>query len=69
MPKDKNTDLLLYGISVILALIIHYLALSRITMHSTLHALLGIALLYLVMVVTVFLFHRKNKRRKKNAKR
>jgi len=63
--RSANFSLLIYTISIILTLIVHYFAFSRIVMNSTLHVLLGMVLLYLISVILIFLFGKKTKGGKK----
>jgi hypothetical protein len=63
--RSATFSLLIYAVSIILALIIHYFAFSKIVMHSTLHVLLGIVLLYLISLILIFIFGRKTKGGKK----
>jgi len=63
--RSANFSLLIYTISIILTLIVHYFTFSRIVMNSTLHVLLGMVLLYLISVILIFLFGKKTKGGKK----
>ena len=57
--KTANLNLILYGISIILTLGIHYFLFSGVIMSSTLHVLLGIIIMFLILFVFTIIFNQK----------
>lgn len=63
--KTANFNLILYGISIALTLVIHYFLLSKISMSSTMHVFLGIIILFLILFVFTVIFGGKSRGGKK----
>jgi len=59
--KTTNVNLMLYGISIVLTLLIHYYLLSEVVMSSTMHVFLGIVILFLILFVFTVIFGGKSK--------
>ncbi|MFH1840372.1 MAG: hypothetical protein ABH849_04450 [Nanoarchaeota archaeon] len=54
--KPKNLNLILYGISILITLILHYFIFARIVMHPTLHVLIGLIVLFLILFIFTVIF-------------
>ncbi len=54
--KTQNLNLTLYGISILIALVLHYFLLAKVIMHTTLHVFLGIIILFLILFVFTVIF-------------
>ena len=62
--KPANLNLILYGISIVLTLLIHYFLLSNLVISSTMHVFLGMIILYLILFVFTVIFNKPRGRKK-----
>ncbi len=59
--KTQHINLILYGISILITLGLHYFLFSKVVMHSTLHVFLGIITLFLILFIFTVIFNKGKK--------
>ncbi len=59
----KTTDKIALSIALPLAIILHYLIFSKVNMHPTLHAFIGILLFFIILGTAIVFLGKKKKLR------